>query len=81
MIQDGVLLERTFKVKLKDDNGADPVKSKGRVVQVMGAASSVWSRKKCCVSQELPLHGAVALERFKFGEIVQKVVYVLGQRV
>lgn len=75
------MLERTFKVKLKDDNRADTVKSKGRVVLVKGAASSVWSRKKCGVSQELPRQGAVALERFKFGEIVQKVVYVLGQRV
>lgn len=47
-------------VKLKDDNGADPVKSKRRVFQVKGVASSVWSRKRCGVSQELPLDGAVA---------------------
>ena len=66
-------------VKLKDVNGADPVKSKRRAFQVKGAASNVWNRKKCGVSQELPLDGAVAWD--KFGEIVQRVVYVLGQRV
>lgn len=58
--QDGVLLERTFMVKLKDDNGADPVKRKRRAFQAKGVASSVWSRKRCGVSQELPLDGAVA---------------------
>ena len=47
-------------VKLKDVNGADPVKSKRRAFQVKGAASNVWNRKKCGVSQELPLDGAVA---------------------
>lgn len=60
MTQDGVLLARTFMVKLKDVNGADPVKSKRRAFQVKGAPSNVWNRKKCGVSQELPLDGAVA---------------------
>ena len=53
-------LARTFMVKLKDVNGADPVKSKRRAFQVKGAPSNVWNRKKCGVSQELPLDGAVA---------------------
>lgn len=41
---------------------------KGGAFQVKGAASSVWSRKKYGVSQELPLDGAVVGD--KVGEIV-----------
>ena len=60
------MLERTFRVTLKDDTGADRVKSKGEHFKAEGAASSVSRRKKCGVSQELPLDGAVA--RDKAGE-------------
>lgn len=35
------MLERTFKVTLKDDTGADRVKSKGEHSEAEGAASSI----------------------------------------
>ena len=38
--QDGLFLERTFKVKPQDDNGADPVKSKGKGIPGKGKSTA-----------------------------------------
>ena len=68
--QDGLFLERTFKSNRRMIMELTLWRVRGRAFQVKGAASSVWSRKKYGVSQELPLDGQwpeIRLERLSRG--------------
>ena len=47
--QDGLFLERTFKVKPQDDNGADPVKSKGKGIPGKGKGIPGKGSSKQCL--------------------------------